>query len=81
MNSSDALSGNCSNLNATMLSKVLNNAAINRTAVIEFLMKSDCKAEVCSLAWGTPNPDLSGIGVGLILPILQLWHGLITIFL
>lgn len=64
LNSSNALGGNCSNLNATMLSTVLNNPLLNRTAVIQFLMDSECKAELCSLAWGMPNPDLSGIGVG-----------------
>lgn len=62
-NSSDALSGNCSMYNATMLAKLLNNATANRTAEIEFLLSSDCKATVCSLAWGSPDPDLSGIGV------------------
>lgn len=63
MNSSDmdaALSGNCSIYNATMLSKLLNNATANRTLDIELLSKTGCKPEVCSLAWGSPNPDLSG---------------------
>lgn len=61
----DALSGNCSIYNATMLARFLNNATANRTLDIEVLLGTSCKPEVCSLAWGSPNPDLSGIGVGI----------------
>lgn len=69
MNFSNALSGNCSMYNATMLAQLLNNATTNRTNEIAFLLSTDCKATVCSLAWGSPNPDLSGIGVGIQLQV------------
>ncbi|KAJ4408399.1 hypothetical protein N0V82_009718 [Gnomoniopsis sp. IMI 355080] len=61
----DYLNGNCSIYNATTLAKFFNSSTANRTLAIEALLNTTCRPEVCSLAWGSPNPDLSGIGVGI----------------
>lgn len=50
--------------NSTFLNEVINHGLYDHTINVTALVENcgDGGGEVCDLAWGTPNPDLSGIG-------------------
>lgn len=54
----------CADLNASFIGDLVQNSTANGTADgIDLVVLVDHCKNTCQLAWGSPNPDLSGIGV------------------